>query len=99
MMRRFVVLAVATVVGVLAWSRYPGRRSVVSRTVTGIFSNGMAYVRWGSGPKTLLLIPGGPGNLLPSRMRMTNLSGTPATRRRPFTGLGTRSTTRTSPAR
>jgi pimeloyl-ACP methyl ester carboxylesterase len=42
----------------------------VSKPVTGIFSNGMAYARWGRGPKTLLLIPGGPGNLLPSRMRM-----------------------------
>ncbi len=32
----------------------------------GVFSNTMAYVRWGDGPKTLLVIPGGPGNGPPS---------------------------------
>jgi pimeloyl-ACP methyl ester carboxylesterase len=31
----------------------------------GIFANSMAYVRWGEGPKTVLFIPGGPGNTLP----------------------------------
>ena len=74
-MRRFVVLAVATVVAALAWARYRGGRSAVSKPVTGIFSNGMAYARWGSGPCTLLLIPGGPGNLLPSRLRMPMYQG------------------------
>lgn len=28
----------------------------------GLFANGMAYTAWGSGPRTLLSIPGGPGN-------------------------------------
>ena len=32
----------------------------------GLFPNAMAYARWGDGPKTLLLIPGGPGNALPT---------------------------------
>ena len=30
----------------------------------------MAYARWGSGPKTLVFIPGGPGNAAPSGMSM-----------------------------
>ena len=32
----------------------------------GIFPNTMAYARWGDGPKTLLVGPGGPGNDPPS---------------------------------
>jgi pimeloyl-ACP methyl ester carboxylesterase len=32
----------------------------------GIFSNGMAYAKWGSGSKNLLYIPGGPGNNPPA---------------------------------
>ena len=31
----------------------------------GVFSNSMAYAQWGDGPKTLLMIPGGPGNSIP----------------------------------
>ncbi len=31
----------------------------------GTFSNGMAYARWGTGARTILLIPGGPGNHIP----------------------------------
>ena len=31
----------------------------------GVFDNSMAYVRWGGGPKTVLFVPGGPGNSLP----------------------------------
>jgi len=76
MMRRFVVLAVATVVAALAWSRYRGRRSAVPRTITGIFPNGMAYARWGSGPKTLMIIPGGPGNQAPGGRGMGMMLGT-----------------------
>jgi pimeloyl-ACP methyl ester carboxylesterase len=40
-----------------------------------MFPNRMAYARWGSGPKTLLLIPGGPGNTVPSGMRLSMLLG------------------------
>lgn len=32
----------------------------------GMFSNGMAYARRGEGSKTLLALPGGPGNVVPS---------------------------------
>ncbi len=35
----------------------------------------MAYVRWGSGPKTLLLIPGGPGNAVPSGVFLSFVLG------------------------
>lgn len=48
-------------------ARLVARGSGIPKPVTGMFSNNMAYVRWGSGPKTLLVIPGGPGNAIPSR--------------------------------
>lgn len=32
----------------------------------GVFSNSMAYAKWGSGPKTIIVIPGGPGNEVPT---------------------------------
>lgn len=38
----------------------------VSKPIEGIFPNTMAYVRWGDGPRTMLVIPGGPGNDQPS---------------------------------
>jgi pimeloyl-ACP methyl ester carboxylesterase len=31
-----------------------------------MFSNGMAYLRWGTGPRTLLWIPHGPGSFVPT---------------------------------
>lgn len=31
----------------------------------GVFDNTMAYVRWGQGAKSVLFVPGGPGNTLP----------------------------------
>jgi pimeloyl-ACP methyl ester carboxylesterase len=66
-MRRFVVVAsVVAVAGALARSRLRGRGSAIPKPVTGLFSNGMAYARWGSGPRTLLVIPGGPGNTVPT---------------------------------
>ncbi len=52
--------------GALARSRIRGRGPGVPRPVSGIFPNGMAFVRWGTGPKTLLEIPGGPGNAFPT---------------------------------
>jgi pimeloyl-ACP methyl ester carboxylesterase len=42
------------------------RGPAIPKPVTGIFPNGMAYLRWGTGPKTMLWIPGGPGNVLPA---------------------------------
>ena len=38
-----------------------------------MFTNGMAYLRWGTGPKTLLWIPGGPGNTVPSGMFLSRV--------------------------
>lgn len=42
----------------------------------GTFPTTMAYARWGNGPKTLLVIPGGPGNDPPTgrRVRMMGRS-------------------------
>ena len=34
----------------------------------GTFRNGMDYLAWGSGPKTLLFIQGGPGSAVPRRL-------------------------------
>ena len=61
--------------GALARARLRGRGSAIPKPVTGMFPNRMAYARWGSGPKTLLLIPGGPGNTVPSGMRLSMLLG------------------------
>jgi len=61
--------------GALARARLRGRGSAIPKPVTGMFPNRMAHARWGSGPKTLLLIPGGPGNTVPSGMRLSMLLG------------------------
>jgi pimeloyl-ACP methyl ester carboxylesterase len=50
----------------VARSRARGRAEAIPPPETGIFANGMAYMRWGTGPKTMLEIPGGPGNALPA---------------------------------
>ena len=51
----------------------PPRRLLVwlglPKATTGIFPDRMAYTRWGSGSKTLLFMPGGPGILGDARMR------------------------------
>jgi pimeloyl-ACP methyl ester carboxylesterase len=62
-------LAVAAA-GVVVRVRLLGRGPAIPKPVTGIFTNGMAYARWGTGPKTLLFIPGGPGNPAPGGMSM-----------------------------
>ena len=76
-MRRVITLALAAggtlaviAAAVFAGSRARRRGPVIPKPVTGIFPNGMAYARWGTGPKTLLFIPGGPGNAAPSGMSM-----------------------------
>lgn len=35
---------------------------------SGTFANGMEFLTWGSGPKALLFIPGGPGSAIPKGM-------------------------------
>ena len=64
-MRRLfgMALLLATGVAILA-----GRQGVwmgSPKPVTGMSANRMAYARWGEGAKTLLLMPGGPGNFAP----------------------------------
>lgn len=65
-MRRSAALALVTggtlAVGTLAWYRLRQTPEAVS----GIFPNGMAYARLGTGPKTLLFIRSGPGNVVPT---------------------------------
>src|SRR5689334_18462359 len=36
-----------------------------SKMLYGTSTNGIPYLRWGTGPRTLLFLAGGPGNLLP----------------------------------
>ncbi len=71
-MRTSAALAVASAAAVtaaaLARARLKKRGSAIPKPVRGISHNGMAYVRWGTGPKTLLVIPGGPDNRVPSGM-------------------------------
>lgn len=74
-MRRVTTLALvaggtmAVVAGAaFARARLMGRGSAIPKPVTGMFPNGMAFARWGTGSKTLLVIPGGPGNTVPSGM-------------------------------
>lgn len=38
----------------------------IPKPVNGIFANGMAYARWGTGRRSLLFIPGGPSNVAPT---------------------------------
>jgi pimeloyl-ACP methyl ester carboxylesterase len=59
--------------GAFARARLMGRGSAIPKPVTGMFSNGMAYLRWGTGPRTLLWIPGGPGNTVPSGMFLSSV--------------------------
>ena len=49
----------------------------LSKPIEGVFPNTMAYVRWGDGPKTLLVIPGGPGNDSPSGRQVRMMMGRP----------------------
>lgn len=44
------------------------------KPVTGIFSNGMAYARLGDGPRSLIVIPGGPGNQAPRGLTVRMLA-------------------------
>ncbi len=62
-MRRLLILLVLTGAAILA-----GRRAAwlgAARPITGISASKMAYARWGDGTKTVLLMPGGPGNFVP----------------------------------
>lgn len=67
--------AAAVAGGAVARSRARGRRPAIPKPFTGMFPNGMAFVRWGSGPKTLLVIPGGPGNAIPGSVFLSYILG------------------------
>jgi pimeloyl-ACP methyl ester carboxylesterase len=74
-MRRRMMLALVaggTAAGA-AWARSAGVLPGPSSPVTGMFPNGMAYIRWGAGPKTLLWIVGGPGIGFPIGLRVALL--------------------------
>ena len=72
-MRRSAALALVAggtlAAGTLAWYRLKG----TPRAVSGIFPNGIAYARVGSGPKTMLFILGGPGMGAPQGLRLAML--------------------------
>jgi len=72
-MRRFFVVTGAVAAGAFAWSRVRGRRPGIPKPVTGMFPNGMAYARLGTGSKTLLWILGGPGIGVPKGLRLALL--------------------------
>lgn len=44
-------------------------------TTNGVFGDAMAYVRWGEGEKTVLFVPGGPGNDLPAGTPLKMIKG------------------------
>lgn len=39
----------------------------------GDFFNNISYVRWGTGTKTMIIFPGGPGNTVPTSFLIKNL--------------------------
>lgn len=45
-----------------------------TRLVSGKFTNGVPFVRFGTGPKTMLFLAGGPGNTLPSGVGATGFT-------------------------
>ena len=66
--------ALAAVAGVaVAWSRSERGLPGIPKPVSGMFPNGMAYIRWGTGPKTLLWIVGGPGLGFPIGLRVASI--------------------------
>ena len=79
-MRRVALLALvaggtaaAVVGGALVRDRLRGGLFGFPKPDRGIFPNGMAYVRWGTGPKTLMWIVGGPGIGFPWGLRLATI--------------------------
>lgn len=64
-------LAAAAVAAAIAASR----RRPPPEPSTGTFANGMGYVRWDGGPRTLLSIMGGPGSAIPSPRERAMMAG------------------------
>lgn len=65
--------AAAVAGGAVAWSRSERGLPGIPKPATGIFPNGMAYIRWGTGPKTLVWIVGGPGLGFPIGLRVASI--------------------------
>ena len=59
--------------GYLAWVRSREDVPELPKPVVGVFANGMAFIRWGAGPKKLLWIVGGPGLGFPIGLRVALL--------------------------
>jgi len=74
----------AAIAAAAALSRGRADRGTTGTPEIGSFANGMAYGRVGTGPRTLLSIPGGPGNQAPSATWMRSS----AAWYRPFTDAG-----------
>ena len=78
-MRRTAVVALiaggslAVVSGAFALRRALARASARTGTLTGIFPSGMPYARVGSGSRTLLWMPGGPGIGVPAGLQLALL--------------------------
>jgi pimeloyl-ACP methyl ester carboxylesterase len=64
----FVAGGTLAVVGAGTFARR--RLQELPTPVGGVFSNGMAYARLGTGPKSLLFIRSGPGNVVPTGLPM-----------------------------
>ena len=62
----------------------PAVRTKAPAARTGTFPNGMEYVAWGDGPRTLLSIPGGPGSFVPTG----SVAGMLARLHRPYVAAG-----------
>lgn len=73
--RAAIVLAVATGVALAAAGAARRARPPVPVGRTGSFANGMEYIAWGSGPKRLLFIVGGPGSAVPSEREARMAAG------------------------
>ncbi len=60
----------AVAAGYLAWVRSREHVAEVPKPEVGMYANGMAFMRWGTGGKTLLWIVGGPGLGFPIGLRV-----------------------------
>jgi pimeloyl-ACP methyl ester carboxylesterase len=76
--------AAAVTAGLLARDRLREGLPGLPKPEAGMSGNGMAYVRWGTGPKTLLWIVGGPGIGFPWGLRLAATAFV----LRPFTEAG-----------
>ncbi len=72
---RFAFLTGGTAAVVGAGALVRRRLQELPKPVGGVFPNGMAYARLGTGPKSLLFIRSGPGNVVPTGLPMAVMGG------------------------